>query len=53
MTKAEWFDQLIAKRADRGYTPEENAAYRADLEAHYATVTDAEFAAEMERRGNR
>jgi hypothetical protein len=44
MTKQEWFDKLCAAKARNGYTPEEIAAYRAELEERYATATDADFA---------
>ncbi len=45
MTKEEWFEQLAAKKAARGYSPDEVAAYLEDLRARYAHVTDEEFAA--------
>jgi hypothetical protein len=44
MTKQQWFDVLCAKRAARGYTAEENAAYRAQLEIRYMGVSDGAFA---------
>ena len=52
MTKEQWFKKLLAKRAERGYTAEEQAAYLADLRNKYAAVTDKEFASAHKAQEN-
>jgi hypothetical protein len=53
MTKAEWFDHLCHMRLTQGYTEAENVAYRADLEARYAGITDAAFKKAQAERAKR
>ena len=44
MNLNEWIDGIISKKRARGYTEDELAEYRRDLEFRYAGLTDEEFA---------